>query len=273
MLERFDMAFMEVAAELGVKLAVRNDHDKTFGPCRRGVVFGVEYNTEEWTWQLPEEKKLRLVASIREACGCEELSDKQAQSLVGKLINIRPLIPAGKFNVDKIMALLADSSKSKVVQVSDECKRQLKFWELALLACNGRLSIPAVERELPGWATEIFTDAAGGSLDGGARGSGGVCGKGFVFHTMVVKSQCGSVEGGREESGEEADSLGAGGAAGGLGGIREGVPLTSGENLGGQCGVCGSLEQGIQQPLQAEQLGGQGHQRGGGRAGVQSRHP
>ena len=72
------------------------------------------------------------------------MADKQAQSLVGKLINIRPLIPAGRFNVDKIMALLADSSKNKVVHVSDECKRQLKFWELALLACNGRLSIPAV---------------------------------------------------------------------------------------------------------------------------------
>ena len=191
-LERFDGAFMEVAAELGVKLAVRDDHDKTFGPCKKGVVFGVEYDTEEWTWQLPEEKKLRLVAAIREACGCAELSDKQAQSLVGKLINIRPLIPAGKFNVDKIMALLADSSKSKVVQVSDGCKRQLKFWELALLACNGRLSIPAVERELPVWATEIFTDAAGGSLEGGARGSGGVCGEGWFFVPWSLKINAGA---------------------------------------------------------------------------------
>ena len=35
-LEKFDEAFITVAAELGVKLAPRDDHDKMFGPCRKG---------------------------------------------------------------------------------------------------------------------------------------------------------------------------------------------------------------------------------------------
>ena len=74
------------------------------------------------------------------------------------------------------MALLAASSKNKVVEVEDYCRRQLEFWELVLLACNGRLSIPDPDIALPPWAVDVYTDAAGGTLDSLGRGSGGVCG-------------------------------------------------------------------------------------------------
>ena len=141
----------------------------------------MEYDTAEWTWQLPEEKKVRIVAAIREVAECETVSDKQAQSLAGKLINIRPLIPAGKFNVDKIMALLAASSKSKTVKVTEDCKSQLKFWELATLACNGRLGIPNPDRGLPAWAVNIYANAGGGTLERPGRGTGGVCGEKWFY--------------------------------------------------------------------------------------------
>ena len=92
------------------------------------------------------------------------------------MINIRPLLPAGKYNVDKSMALLAASSNNKEVEVDDSCKRQLGFWELALLACNGRLSIPDPDSRLPPWTVDIHTDGAGSTPDKPGRGSGGVCG-------------------------------------------------------------------------------------------------
>ena len=191
-LDTFDNAFMETARELGVKLAPRDDHDKTFGPCQKGVVFGIEYDTAEWTWQLPEEKKVRIVAAIREVRGQDTVTDKQAQSLVGKLVNIRPLIPAGRYNADKIMALLAASSKSKVVVVDAECHRQLRFWETALLACNGRLSIPEAAAALPPWAADIYTDAAGGTLDNQGRGTGGVCGRDWFYMPWSARVNGGS---------------------------------------------------------------------------------
>ena len=183
-LDAFDAAFMEAAKELGVKLAPRDDCDKTFAPCRRGVVFGVEYDRAEWTWQLPEEKKVRIVAAIREVSGRETVTDKQAQSLAGKLINIKLLIPAGKFNVDRVMVLLADSSRSKTVRVSDDCKRQLRFWELAMLACNCRLSIPNLEVRLLAWAVDIYSTltppaahsiSRGEALGGCVARSGSTC--------------------------------------------------------------------------------------------------
>ena len=109
------------------------------------------------------------------------LEAKQVQSLAGKLINVRPLIPAGKFNIDKIMQMLADSSGGVAVRVTEEGRRQLLYWEVALQACNGRLSIPD-----PGLATlpralELFTDAAGGTLENPGRGCGGVMGRQWFY--------------------------------------------------------------------------------------------
>ena len=72
--------------------------------------------------------------------------------------------------------LPAASSNNKEVDVDDSCKRQLGFWELALLACNGRLSIPDPDSRLPPWTVDIHTDGAGSTPDKPGRGSGRVCG-------------------------------------------------------------------------------------------------
>ena len=180
-LEKFDSGFKAVAAKLGVKLAPRDDHDKTFAPCQKGVVFGVEYDTVAWTWALPEKKKWGIVAAIRKATESQSMTAKEVQSLAGKLINIRPLIPAGKFNIDYIMGALAESSSADSITLSGDCKRQLAFWEAAVIACNGGLSIPETEDSLPPWALNAYTDAAGGTLDSLGRGTGGVLGDRWFY--------------------------------------------------------------------------------------------
>ena len=112
-LHKFDEVFMAVAGQLGVKLAPRDDPDKTFAPSKRGTIFGVVYDTEEWVWSIPEERLSRMLIAIEEAMVADNLTDKQMQSLAGKLINVRPLVPTGKFNMDHIMRALADSSTNK----------------------------------------------------------------------------------------------------------------------------------------------------------------
>ena len=56
---RFDAAYSEVAERVGVKLAPRDDPEKSFGPRTVGVVFGVWSDTEAWTWGIPGEKMRR----------------------------------------------------------------------------------------------------------------------------------------------------------------------------------------------------------------------
>ena len=105
---------------------------------------------------------------------------------------MRPLIPARKFNIDRIMVLVAASSKSKTVTVDKGCRRQLRFWDLEVLACNGRLSIPDADTRLPAWALDIFTDAVGCTLDNPGRGSGCVCGADWFYIPWSARVNGGS---------------------------------------------------------------------------------
>ena len=65
-IEVFDKTFTSVAEELGVKLAPRDDPEKSFGPSQQGVVLGIHYDTVKWTWALPDEKMIRLLHLLKQ---------------------------------------------------------------------------------------------------------------------------------------------------------------------------------------------------------------
>jgi hypothetical protein len=178
-LARLDGLFQTVAADVGVKLASRDDPDKSFAPAKRGVVFGVEYDTDTWTWSIPDEKKNRLILSLREILTADAITARQAKSIVGKLIHVKALFPAAKFNICHIMRLAAAAGSDEdldatLVPITLECKRQFWHWLLMLQACPGWVSIPREYGPMP-WALQIYTDAAGASLDRLGAGTGGVC--------------------------------------------------------------------------------------------------
>jgi hypothetical protein len=176
-LQRFDEAFSAGAVVTGVRLAPKDNSDKAFGPSQQGVVFGVHYDTAAWCWSIPQIKMYRLLRAINKAIDQPEIGEKDM-----KIINIKPLFPTGKFNVDKIMKALADSNFAAKIQLSDKCKRQLHFWQLLITACQGHLSIPAPKLSSPAWAKQVFTDAAGGTLESLGRGVGGVCGSAWFYY-------------------------------------------------------------------------------------------
>jgi hypothetical protein len=174
-LGKFDAAFQEIAADVGVELAPRDDHDKSFAPCTAGVVFGVHYDTVTWTWAIPEEKLARTCILLETAMAADMLAATQVRSLVGKLVHVKPLVPAGRFNMDKIMRTYKEAAKTEgPVPITSACKRQLRFWYLFLRVCSGRVDIPRPQGRLTAGALDAFTDAAGGSCEAIGRGTGGV---------------------------------------------------------------------------------------------------
>jgi hypothetical protein len=195
-LSRFDNTFADFAKLVGVKLAPRDSPDKSFAPDKRGTVFGVWYDTEEWTWQIPDDRLVRLIDCIDEAIKKGKLRDKEMQSLAGKLVNIKPLVPAAKFNMDEIMKALAASHSHAEVSISAACGRQLLLWKTLITACAGKLSIPDNISKLPVWSFKAYTDAAGGSLESTGRGTGGVCGADWFYYpwSQPVNSGAAKVE-------------------------------------------------------------------------------
>jgi hypothetical protein len=116
--------------------------------------------------------------------GVEQVTAREAKSLVGKLIHIKALLPAAKFNISHIMRMGAAANDGDLdktmVEVEGPCKRQLFYWLTLLRACPGWMSIPSPIRLMP-WAVSVYTDAAGGSLERLGGGSGGVCGERWFY--------------------------------------------------------------------------------------------
>jgi hypothetical protein len=175
-LVHFDDHYQAVAEAVGVKLAGRDDPNKSFAPCRQGVVLGVWYNTEDWTWGITQDKLIKFAAQARALLETQEAKLVDIQSVVGRIIHIRPLVPGGKYNIDHLVALTSAADKGdKLVEVNAAFKRQLQFWLTMVTTCSRGASIPKPEAPLPPWALNCFTDAAGGTLEAGGRGVGGFC--------------------------------------------------------------------------------------------------
>lgn len=175
MIEEFDAAYSEIAREIGVQLAPRDDPEKSFAKSKTGVVLGVRYDSERWTWGMPQEKLRKFAEQVNLMLTETECRQDQIQSVLGKIINVKALVPGGKFHIDHLMRLQNVSENgATLVKLNTEFKRQLHFWLTMLTACSDRAAIPAEETRLPPWAIECFTDAAGGSMESAGRGLGAV---------------------------------------------------------------------------------------------------
>ena len=171
----FDEVFMEVADLLGIKLAPRDDPEKSFGPSTTGIVFGVKYDTVSWSWTIPKEKLLRILHQLQEGIQADWVNQEYLMSVAGRIINIRPLVPMGRFHIDHIIrAAGVTQDKSHRARVTPELRAQLGFWLVMLRACDGNVSIPDPDERPPSWAIEFFTDASGGGFgpDGLRSGRG-----------------------------------------------------------------------------------------------------
>ena len=180
-LETYDRTFTSVAQELGVKLAPRDDPEKSFGPAQQGVILGIHYDTVTWSWALPEEKLLRLLHLLKQLLTTENAEQHLIWTLVGKLQHIKPLIPAGKFNIDHLIRANSFSLvRTDLVILTPEMKRQMWFWFTMLRMCSGKSALPDPDSGLPPWAINVYTDSAGGSREG-KRGAGAVCSFWWAF--------------------------------------------------------------------------------------------
>jgi len=177
-LQKLDEAFSKVSAVTGFKLAPKDDPDKAFGPSSKGVIFGVGYDSHDWTWHIPEQKLAGILAVIRTAAerGCA--SGKEVKSLVGKLVHIKALVPAGKYNMNHIMAAGAEANRLEsdrdLLELTAQCRGQLWFWRNILLTCGDRVTIPKWPPQPNAAVIDSYTDAAGGSTERLGLGTGGM---------------------------------------------------------------------------------------------------
>ena len=176
----FDKKFSEIAEELGIKLAPRDDPEKSFGPSTRGIVFGVMYDTVSWTWSIPGEKLTRILHQLQEGIDSDTVTQLYVMSICGKILDVKSLVPSGRFHIEHLVKAAGVSQiKTDIVTINKDLRSQLKFWQVMLRSCSGNVNIPDPGAKLPPWAIDVYTDASGGGLgsDGrrSGRGVGAVC--------------------------------------------------------------------------------------------------
>lgn len=175
LLDIFDKCFKEVASELGVKLAPRDDPEKSFEPRTWGVVLGISYDTESWTWGLPKEKLLRLLHQIDMIQNRNKVRQDEIWSLTGRILNVKPLVPLGRFHISNLMTANRTSTNPRdLVEIVPGLKSELQFWKHLLPLCSGLAPIPNPIGNLPDDAINVYTDAAGGSWREPGKGVGAV---------------------------------------------------------------------------------------------------
>ena len=177
---KFDDAYREIALEVGISLADRSDPDKSFGPTTKGQVLGVDYNTEDWTWSIRQDKLIRIMHMLREALDSEEVSVGHMKSLVGKILYVRFLVPGSKFKIGYLNQAAAGKNKSKMIRLSPACKNHLNWWYIMLPIHAEWSPIVRPGPVLSPTAIPAYTDAAGGSYKVG-HGLGGILGKDWFY--------------------------------------------------------------------------------------------
>jgi len=197
----FRLAYLKVADSIGVKMSPEDDPEKAFAARTRGTVLGVTYDTVNWTWELPTDKLARLIAQINAALDSDTMQQCDIWSLVGKLIHYCPLVPTGRFNIRHLIKLNnASTLRRTMTAVPSAAKRQLWYWRTLLLATAGLASIPVLPALSPAWATEFYTDAAGGSHSTPGLGCGAVSANWWFFHHWGSAINSGSFFEGRRLS-------------------------------------------------------------------------
>ena len=148
--ERFDKTFSRVAASLGIKLAPRD------GPSTVGTIFGVHYDTVDWTWAVPQARLDKIINMIWDVLEMDSIPAKLMESLVGKIINVRPLVPDSRFHINQLQLAISFICKEEnfqkatgvgkpiFVKKTEALADQLQHWRLLLPACSGRIAIPSL---------------------------------------------------------------------------------------------------------------------------------
>ena len=195
----FDRVYSQLAGEIGVKLAPRDDPEKSFAAAQIGVVFGVKYDLTDMTWSLPPEKLGRILNSLLLASEQGRTTVTELRSIVGKVVNIKPLFPVGRFNVDALIRAnsRATDQKRGDVRLTDDTRRQMRFWHTLISATVGHTRIPRPPGPLPPWALDAYTDAAGGTIESTGRGCGGTVGPWWFYcpWSWAINSGAAKVEG------------------------------------------------------------------------------
>lgn len=172
----FYRAYREEAGKCGIKIDSSGSRDKCQAPDTTFIGLGVCFDTVRWVWWLKEDKLLTILHALLSIQRSTTTSLKELQSVTGKLVDIRDLVPGGRYNLLYFHCQVAEAVKGdkQLANITEGLKAQAMWWFLSLQANQVHSPIIHPDERMTSTAVYAYSDAAGGSRDSIKAGVGAV---------------------------------------------------------------------------------------------------
>ena len=171
MIKRLYEHYMEICEKVGVSLQEADNVglDKAFAPTTKGVMLGIWFCTESWTWWLSQDKIARYANDLLELSQMNETTQRMVWQSVGKVLYVSVLLPGSQYHTSAMMAANNQSKDpNALVGISGLMREQLLWWVDMIRLVGDGMPIPAAYDVCPLTAVQADSDAAGGTLRGGS---------------------------------------------------------------------------------------------------------
>jgi len=162
--EEFSKLYKTLCESANIRLAEDcPKKDKAFTNVTSGKVLGINFDSTNLTWSFPEEKKEKLLNSMKKAIEME-ISLKELQSLVGQMSDLAQMSPFLSIFKKPILEDLAQhirAGESSKRAISDQAKKDLSVWASMLLDKSEWHKIPWPNIQPPRYHKSVYSDAAG----------------------------------------------------------------------------------------------------------------
>ena len=92
-LDKWTTSYSWLCNELGIKLAPNSD-DKAFLASREGVLLGIRYNLDSWTWSIKGNKVKKILIMLHMIVDGDPINGGFMEKIVGKLNHYFPIFHA-----------------------------------------------------------------------------------------------------------------------------------------------------------------------------------
>ena len=157
--------YKETCKEVGVVLASEEDPEKAFGPSTRGVILGIEFNLDMFTWSMSKKKADRLLATLWTLVEQKQTSLKVLESVVGKINHYSQIIQYGKWERSWLLGLITQERRNPLTKINifGLALDQLSWWIRSIQLAKEGSRIPDPRDMLPKVCLLMYPDAAGGN--------------------------------------------------------------------------------------------------------------
>ena len=145
---RAEDSFRKLGALL-VELGLAESVDKARTPSTCMTYLGVEFNSVTMTMSIPPEKLAEVKDEIHRWCRKTTAVKKCLQSLLGKLFWVSRVVRHSRTFMGRLLAQLremSDKPANRKVKLSEDCRKDLVWWNLFLKEYNG---ITMIETKTP----------------------------------------------------------------------------------------------------------------------------